>query len=96
MPGSSAKLLSKANAAAIGFMQTEVETGLSFARMAARIRDSKKPLPGDAAKMKRYMGYAHLAYDTVLSRLGTTKVGPEELRAINEKIAELQKMLERA
>ena len=94
MPGSSAKLISKANAAAILFMQTEVYTGLSFVRMATNIQSRKKPRPGDAAKMNRYMEYAHLAYATVLSRLGTTKAGPEELRAINEKIAELEKILE--
>ena len=89
-------LLSKANAAALRFIKTELETGLNFARMAAIVRNKKKARPSDAAKVKRYVGYAHEAYAIVSGRLGTVRCEREELRAIKEKIAELQKMHERS
>lgn len=93
MPARSAELLSKANAATIAFLKTELETGLSFARMAARVRSHKKARPHDAEKIKRYLAHARIAYDTVSSRIGTVRGEPEELRQINLKFSELRKML---
>ena len=93
MPAPSAELLSKANAAAIRFMQTEVETGLSFARMAARLRSQKKARPGDAEKIRRYLRYARLACDTVSSRLVRAKATAEQMREINLKLSELRQLL---
>jgi hypothetical protein len=95
MPAPPAKLISKANAATIGFLKTEVDTGLSFVRMAADIQSRKKPRPGDADKIKRYLGHARAAHDAVASRLGTVRGEREELREINTRFSELQKMLER-
>ena len=96
MPASPVKLISKANAAAIRFLNTELDTGLSFLRMAARIRTRKKPRPEDAAKVKRYLAHARKAHDAIASRLGTVRGGPEELQQINARFSELQKMLKQS
>jgi hypothetical protein len=93
MPALSAELLSKANAAAIHFIQTEVETGLSFARMAILLGSHEKARPGDAKKMKRYLGHARLAYDTAARRLRTAKATAEQMREINLKLSGLRKLL---
>ncbi len=85
MPASTAELLAKANAAAVRFVNTEVETGLTFARMAERTHD--------ADKKDRYRHYARLAYETAFSRLGTAKGTTEQLRDVNLKMSELRKML---
>lgn len=50
-------VLAKADAAALRFITTELETGLSFARMARRLREAKKVRPGDPEKAKRYRQY---------------------------------------
>jgi hypothetical protein len=89
---SSAKLLSKANAAAILFMQTELETGLSFARMAPRVRSRKETRPRDAEKIKRYLAHARTARDEVANRIGTVKGAREELRQIKLKFSQLRKL----
>ena len=72
MPALSAELLAKADAAAMRFLNAEVETGLTFARMAART--------GNADKQDRYRYYACLAYETAFGRLGKAKGTPEQLR----------------
>ena len=90
----SAKVISKANAAAIRFLNTELGTGLTFVRMAARVRSRKRTRPGDTAKVKRYLAHARAARDAVASRLGTVRGEREELGQINARFAELQKMLE--
>jgi fructose/tagatose bisphosphate aldolase len=95
MPEPAAKLLSRANAATVLFLSTEVETGISFARMAARTRSRKKPRPGDAEKIKRYLTHARTAYDVVALHIGTVRGKREELRQINLKFSELKKMLDR-
>lgn len=51
---STPELLAKTHAAAIRFLNTEAETGLTFARMAERTRN--------ADKRGRYCHYARLAY----------------------------------
>ncbi len=86
MAASSTELLAKADAAAIRFLNTELETGLTFARMAARTHD--------ADKKGRYRHYARLAYQTVFGRLGTAKGTSEQLREINLKMSELRKLLD--
>ncbi len=85
MPASPAELLAKADAAAIRFLDTELETGLTFARMAARTRNTDKK--------DRYRYYARLAYDTAFDRLGAAKGTTEQLREINLKMAELRELL---
>ena len=95
MPAPSAKLIPKANAAAIRFLNTELDAGMSFVRMAARIRSRKKPRPADAEKINRYLAHARSAHDAVASHLGTVRGKREELRQINARFLELQKMLER-
>lgn len=95
MPVRPAKLISKANAAATRFLNTELDTGMSFVRMAARIRSRKKPRPADAEKINRYLAHARTAHDAVASRLGAVRGEREELRQIHARFSELQKMLER-
>lgn len=85
MSASSAELLAKADAAAIRFVNTEVETGLTFARMSARTRD--------ADKRDRYRHYARLAYETAFDPLGTAKGTTEQLREIELKLSELREWL---
>jgi hypothetical protein len=95
MPISPAKLISQVNALTIDFLKTEVNTGLSFARMAARIGNRKRPRLGDAEKIKRYMGYARLACDEVSSHIGRARGEREELREITAGFSKLRKKLER-
>lgn len=89
----SAASLSKVNDATIRFLSTDVETGLTFARMAARTRSRKKARPGDAEKIKRYLTHARTAHDAVASRIGRVKGEREKLRQINMKVSELRKLL---
>ena len=89
----SSAFLSRVNATAICVLSTEADTGLSFARMAARVRSRKNARAHDAEKIKRYLEHARLAYDTVCSRLGTAKVTPTQLREINVKVSELRELL---
>jgi hypothetical protein len=88
------KLLSTANAATIGFLKTELATGLNFARMAAGIQSRKKARPGDAEKIKRYIGYARAAYDVVSSHIGNARGEREQLQQIKLKFSELRNLLE--
>ncbi len=85
MPASSTELLAKADAAAIRFLNTEAETGLTFARMAARTHNLDKK--------DRYRHYARLAYQTALGRLPNAKGTAEQMRETNLKIAELRELL---
>ena len=85
MPASPAELLAKSDAAAIRFLTTELDTGLSFARMAART--------DNADKKDRYRHHARLAYETALGRLPTAKGTAEQLREINQKMKKLRKLL---
>lgn len=94
MPVSPAKLISKVNAVTIGFLTTELNAGLGFARMAAGIRIRKKPRPGDAEKIKRYLGYSREACDVVSRHIGNARGERQELRQINLKFSELKRMLE--
>ncbi len=93
MTASSAELLAKADAAAVRFVTTELEVGLSFARMARRLREAKKVRPGALEKAKRYLQYARMASEAASSRLGTVKAQPEQLREINLKISKLVELL---
>ena len=93
MPAPPAKLINKTNAATIEFLNTELDTGLNFARMAAQIRERKKVRRHDLEKIKRYLGYAREAYDVVCSHVGNATAEPEELREIEEKISGLRKFL---
>ena len=94
MTASSAELFAKADAAAIRFITTELETGLSYARMARRLREAKKARPGDLERARRYLQYARTAYEAASSRLGTLKTKPELLREINVKMSELVELLD--
>lgn len=85
MPASPAELLSKANAAVLRFLTTELDTGLSFARMAERTRD--------ADKKGRYRHHAHLAYESAFGRLGTAKGTTEQMREITLKMSKLRELL---
>ncbi len=93
MTASSAELLAKADAAAVRFVTTELEIGLSFARMARRLREAKKVRPGALEKARRYFQYARMAYEAASSRLGTVKTKPEQLREINLTMSELVELL---
>jgi hypothetical protein len=93
MPTSPAKLISKVNAVTIAFLKTELAAGLSFARMAAGIRSRRKPRPGDAEKIKRYLGYSRQAYDVVSSHIANARGERQELRQITLKFSELKKLL---
>ncbi len=86
-------VLAKADAAAIRFITTELETGLSYARMARRLREAKKVRPGALEKARRYLQYARTACEAASSRLGTVKTQPEQLREINLKMSELVELL---
>ena len=94
MPPSTAKLISKVNAVTIDFLKTELNAGLGFARMAARIHGRRKPRPGDSEKIKRYLGYSRQACDVVSSHIGNARGEGEELREIAARFSELKKMLE--
>ena len=89
----STAFLSEVNAAAISFLNTELETGLSFVRMAARVRSRRKACPGDAQKIKRYLAHARTAHDAVASRIVTLRGRPEELQQIKLKFSELRTSL---
>jgi hypothetical protein len=62
--------------------------------MAASIRSRKKPRPGDAEKIKRYIGYARAAYDVISVHIGNARGEREQLRQIKLKLSELWKLLE--
>lgn len=85
MPASTPELLAKANAAAVRFVNTEADTGLTFARMAERTRN--------ADKKGRYRHYARLAYESAFGRLEMAKGTTEQMREISRKMAELQERL---
>ncbi len=93
MTASSAELVAKADAAAMHFVTTELQTGLSFARMARRLREAKRVRPGNLEKARRYLDYARTAYEAASGRLGTVKTKPEQLREINLKMSELVELL---
>ncbi len=85
MAASSTELLARANAAAIRFLNAEVETRLTVARIAERTRD--------ADKKDRCRHYARLAYPTAFSCFGTTRGTAKQLREIDLKLSELREWL---
>lgn len=93
MTASPEELLTKTDVASMGFVRTEIETGLSFVRMAKRLREAKKVRPGSLEKAKRYLQYARTAYEEASSRFETVRAKPEQLAEINLKMSELRELL---
>ena len=74
---------------ALGFLNTEVETGLTLAQIAAR--------GSDAEEKARLSGKARKAYECVLKYLSTAAhASKEELGALHQKLARLRHLLESA
>jgi hypothetical protein len=80
-----AKEAAEFHIAAIRFLNTEADTGLKFARIAAESHDAKKK-----ARNRRY---AREAYDSVLKHLDRAAATSEELEAVQQKMAPLRELL---
>lgn len=73
-------------AAQVSFLDTEVKTGLTFARLALKASD-----PG---KISRNLLNARKAYDTLAAYLPTFPPQTPGLEGVNEKMATLRHMLQ--
>jgi hypothetical protein len=79
-----AKEAAEVRATSIRFMNTEAETGLNLARLAADSRDAKKK--------DRNRRNARKAYDTAVKHLDAAPRG-EDLEAVHQKLVELRELL---
>jgi len=79
-----AKGAAEVHAATVRFVNTEAETGLTLARLAADSRDAKKKA--------RNRCNARKAYDTALKRVGAVAQS-EDLEAVHQKLRKLRKLL---
>jgi hypothetical protein len=80
-----AKEAADVHAATIRFVNTEADTGLNFARIAARSHDAKKK-----ARNRRN---AREAYDSAVKRFGAIAQS-KEVEAVHQKLAKLRKLLQ--
>lgn len=79
------KEAAEVDAATIRFLNTEADTALNFARIAANSDDTKK--------RDRNRRNARLAYDTALKHLGAAPLTSDEREAVQRKIATLRELL---
>ena len=75
----------EAAAAQLSFLGTEVETGITFARIARSARDRRK--------ISRNLTSARKAYETVTAYLGHLRPETPGLERIRIRVATLQEML---
>ena len=73
-------------AAQLSFLDTEVKTGLTFARLALKARD--------AGKVSRNLLNARKAYKTITTYLADVPAQTGELEGIREKLKTLQEMIQ--
>lgn len=73
-------------AAQLSFLDTEVKTGLTFARLALKARD--------AGKVSRNLLNARKAYETITAYLANVPAQTRELAGIREKLKTLQEMIQ--
>jgi hypothetical protein len=79
------QLQREAAAARLSFLSTEVQTGITFARIAQRARDRRKT--------SRNLLSARKACDTVFTYLAVLPAETPGLEGIRERVAILQEML---
>jgi hypothetical protein len=72
-------------AAQVSFLDTEVKTGLTFARLALKSRD--------ADKVSRNLVNARKAYDTIIDYLADFPPQAPGLEDVREKLRTLQEMI---
>ncbi len=73
-------------AAQLSFLDTELKTGLTFARLALSARD--------ADKVSRNLVNARKAYDTITAYLANLPAQTPGVEDVREKLRELQKMIQ--
>ncbi len=69
------------------FLSTELETGLTFCRMALRTKD--------AAKLERYRANALKAYKSLLRFSNRSSLSPLQAKELQKGIAEVKRLLDR-
>jgi len=86
MPPDWKHLQNETAAAQLSFLDTELKTGMTFARLALKA--------SNAGKVSRNRENARKAYDTIKAYLGDLPAETPELEEIREKLKTLRQMIE--
>jgi hypothetical protein len=88
MPGEFRNLRKETVAAQLSFLDTELKTGLTFARLALTARDPQK--------ISRNLSNARKAYETIIDYLAHLPPQAPGLDGIRERLNVLQEMIQSA
>jgi len=88
MPGEFRNLQKETVAALLSFLDTELKTGLTFARLALTARDPQK--------ISRNLSNARKAYETIIDYLADLPPQAPGLDGIRERLNVLQEMIQSA